>query len=93
MHSGRPLAALVATLVGVMLSGAPAAHADQPAFVVNPISHVDTLIGTGTGGETVGEINNFPGPRCRSAWCSTRRTPPTPMPATTTTTSARPDSA
>ncbi|POY04669.1 hypothetical protein C3469_03255 [Mycobacterium kansasii] len=61
MHSGRPLAALVATLVGVMLSGAPAAHADQPAFVVNPISHVDTLIGTGTGGETVGEINNFPG--------------------------------
>ncbi|VBA52413.1 hypothetical protein LAUMK142_03550 [Mycobacterium pseudokansasii] len=62
MRSGRPLAALVAALVGVMLSGAPpAAHADQPAFVVNPISHVDTLIGTGTGGETVGEINNFPG--------------------------------
>ncbi|VBA40982.1 hypothetical protein LAUMK13_03313 [Mycobacterium innocens] len=62
MHSGRPLAALVAAIVGVLLSGAPpAAHADQPAFVVNPISHVDTLIGTGTGGETVGEINNFPG--------------------------------
>ncbi len=64
MRSGRPLAALVAAIVGVMLSGAPpAAHADQPAFVVNPINHVDTLIGTGTGGETVGEINNFPGAR------------------------------
>ena len=51
----RPRKALIApvaaTVVGMMLTGAPpAAHADQPAFVVNPISHVDTLIGTGTGG-------------------------------------------
>jgi predicted alpha-1,2-mannosidase len=45
-----------------MLAGAPpAAHADEPAFVATPADHVNTLIGTGTGGETVGEINNFPG--------------------------------
>lgn len=46
----------------MMLTGAPvAAHADEPASVANPVDHVDTLIGTGTGGETVGSINNFPG--------------------------------
>ncbi len=46
----------------MLLTGAPrAAHAEEPAFVANPVEHVDTLIGTGTGGETVGEINNFPG--------------------------------
>lgn len=39
----------------------PAAHAENPAFVTDPVNHVDTLIGTGTGGEDVGEINNFPG--------------------------------
>ena len=33
----------------------------QPGLVANPVDHVDTLVGTGTGGETVGEINNFPG--------------------------------
>ncbi|ORX20424.1 hypothetical protein AWC32_06215 [Mycobacterium xenopi] len=44
-----------------MLAGAPvAAHAEEPAFVVNPAGHVDTLIGTGSS-ETGGEINNFPG--------------------------------
>ena len=63
MRPRKALIALVAAaVVGMMLTGAPpAAHADQPAFVVNPINHVDTLIGTGTGGEAVGEINNFPG--------------------------------
>jgi putative alpha-1,2-mannosidase len=46
----------------MMPVGAPlAAHAEEPAFVANPADHVNTLIGTGTGGETVGEINNFPG--------------------------------
>ena len=39
----------------------PIAYDGEPAFVANPVDHVDTLIGTGTGGETVGEINNFPG--------------------------------
>ncbi|EUA52311.1 exported alpha-mannosidase domain protein [Mycobacterium xenopi 4042] len=58
----RPLTAFVAaTLVFAMLAGAPvAAHAEEPAFVVNPAGHVDTLIGTGSS-ETGGEINNFPG--------------------------------
>lgn len=39
----------------------PIAYDGEPAWVTNPAYHVDTLIGTGTGGETVGEINNFPG--------------------------------
>ncbi len=56
------LRALAAAVVMLVLVGAPpAAHAEEPAFVVNPVEHVDTLIGTGTGGEEVGEINNFPG--------------------------------
>ncbi len=40
----------------------PIAYDGEPGFVANPVEYVDTLIGTGTGGETVGEINNFPGP-------------------------------
>jgi predicted alpha-1,2-mannosidase len=57
------LAAVVATVVGgVLLTGvAPAARAEALAFVTDPVEHVDTLIGTGTGGDTMGEINNFPG--------------------------------
>jgi predicted alpha-1,2-mannosidase len=39
----------------------PVAYDGEPGFVANPVDHVDTRIGTGTGGETVGEINNFPG--------------------------------
>ena len=39
----------------------PTAYDGEPGFVANPAGHVDTLIGTGTGGETVGEINDFPG--------------------------------
>jgi predicted alpha-1,2-mannosidase len=45
----------------MMLASATPTSYDAPAFVVNPVDHVDTLIGTGTGGQTVGEINNFPG--------------------------------
>ncbi|VBA59479.1 hypothetical protein LAUMK41_03505 [Mycobacterium attenuatum] len=53
---------LMTALVGLALTHSPpAAYADPPAFVISPITHVDTLIGTGTGGESVGEINNFPG--------------------------------
>ncbi len=48
-------------LVGVMLASAVPTSYDPPAFVANPVDHVDTLIGTGTGGQRVGEINNFPG--------------------------------
>ncbi len=39
----------------------PIAYDGEPAFVSNPVDYVDTLIGTGTGGEIVGENNNFPG--------------------------------
>jgi len=39
----------------------PVAYDGEPGLVANPVAYVDTLNGTGTGGETVGEINNFPG--------------------------------
>src|ERR1700730_7113246 len=63
MRSQTALAALAVVAVGcVLLAGAQRpAHAEEPAFVTNPAEHVNTLNGTGTGGETVGEINNFPG--------------------------------
>jgi predicted alpha-1,2-mannosidase len=62
MRSRRPLAALAAVVLLVcMLARATPTAYDTPKFVVNAVDHVDTLIGTGTGGQTVGEINNFPG--------------------------------
>jgi predicted alpha-1,2-mannosidase len=63
MWSRRRLAALLGAvlLVFVMLASAVPTSYDPPAFVTNPVDHVDTLIGTGTGGQRVGEINNFPG--------------------------------
>lgn len=63
MASRRRLVALLAAvlLVCMMLASAAPTSYDEPAFVVSPVEHVDTLIGTGTGGQTVGEINNFPG--------------------------------
>ena len=63
MKSRRRLAALLAAvlLIGVMLGSAVPTSYDPPDFVSNPADHVDTLIGTGTGGQRVGEINNFPG--------------------------------
>jgi predicted alpha-1,2-mannosidase len=63
MWSRRRLAALLGAvlLVFVMLASAVPTSYDPPAFVKNPADHVDTLIGTGTGGQRVGEINNFPG--------------------------------
>ncbi|MBX9639510.1 MAG: GH92 family glycosyl hydrolase [Mycobacteriaceae bacterium] len=39
----------------------PTAYDGEPAAVTNPVEQVDTLVGTGTGGDIVGEINNFPG--------------------------------
>jgi predicted alpha-1,2-mannosidase len=52
---------LVVFLFLMLIAAPPTAYERAPAFVVNPVEHVDTLIGTGSGGETVGEINNFPG--------------------------------
>src|SRR5581483_2234145 len=63
MRSRRRLAALLGAvlLVGVMLASAAPTAYDPPAIVAHPVDHVNTLIGTGTGGRRVGEINNFPG--------------------------------
>ena len=63
MRSRRGAAALVAAvlLVGAMLASATPTSYEPPALVAKPVEHVDTLIGTGNGGKTVGEINNFPG--------------------------------
>ncbi|WAC90857.1 GH92 family glycosyl hydrolase [Mycobacterium sp. Aquia_213] len=64
MKSLRVLIALVAVMAVFMAfvaAAPPIAYDGEPAFVANPVEHVDTLIGTGTGGETVGEINDFPG--------------------------------
>jgi predicted alpha-1,2-mannosidase len=64
MRSRRALIAVIAVTAVFMafVAAAPRfAYDGPPQFVANPVDHVDTLIGTGTGGETVGEINNFPG--------------------------------
>lgn len=55
------LVAVTAVFVTFVAAAPPSAYDGEPAFVANPVEHVDTLIGTGSGGETVGEINNFPG--------------------------------
>ena len=64
MRSRKALIALIAATAVFMTFIAatpPIAYDGEPGLVANPVNHVDTLIGTGTGGETVGEINNFPG--------------------------------
>ena len=64
MRSRRALIALIALTAVFMTfiaAAPPIAYDGEPGLVANPVYHVDTLIGTGTGGETVGEINNFPG--------------------------------
>jgi predicted alpha-1,2-mannosidase len=63
MWSRRRFAALLGAvlLVGVMLASAVPTSYDPPVMIANPVDRVDTLIGTGTGGQKVGEINNFPG--------------------------------
>jgi predicted alpha-1,2-mannosidase len=64
MRSRRALIALIAAtavLMTFIAAAPPIAYDGEPGLVANPAYHVDTLIGTGTGGETVGEINNFPG--------------------------------
>ena len=67
MRSRRALIALagvlavLAVFLTLVAPVPPIAYDGEPGLVANPADHVDTLIGTGTGGETVGEINNFPG--------------------------------
>ena len=63
MRSRRALIPLLATAVFLTFIAAvpPIAYDGEPGLVANPVDHVDTLIGTGTGGDIVGEINNFPG--------------------------------
>ncbi|MGW8375577.1 GH92 family glycosyl hydrolase [Streptomyces sp. ODS28] len=74
----RPRTAVAAVLFSALLLGAQAPAppeqstqttlsdaekaAEAARLVDDPASHVDPLNGTGKGGETVGEINNFPGP-------------------------------
>ena len=63
MRSRRALIPLLATAVFLTFIAAvpPIAYDGEPGLVANPVDHVDTLIGTGAGGELVGEVNNFPG--------------------------------
>lgn len=66
MRSRRSLritaAAIIASgLFAPLTMFTPTAYDGEPPLVTNPVGQVDTLIGTGTGGRTVGEINNFPG--------------------------------
>ena len=60
-HRGDSRIGALAVVIAFVAAVPPIAYDGEPAFVVTPVDHVDTLIGTGTGGETVGEINNFPG--------------------------------
>ncbi|OBH05367.1 GH92 family glycosyl hydrolase [Mycobacterium sp. E1747] len=64
MRARRTIVAILAASVVFMAfiaAAPPMAYDGEPALVTNPVDHVATLIGTGTGGQTVGEINNFPG--------------------------------
>ncbi len=66
MRSRRSLRVTVAIVAALALFVpffllSPTAYDGEPAAVTNPVEHVDTLVGTGTGGDIVGEINNFPG--------------------------------
>ena len=64
MRSRRALIAVIAAsavFMAFIAAAPPKGYDGPPLFVANPVDHVATLIGTGTGGETVGEINNFPG--------------------------------
>lgn len=56
-------AVAVATALSALALAAPSVAAEPPPQLVkDPAAYVDTLDGTGIGGESVGSINNFPGP-------------------------------
>ena len=61
--SGAAVAAFI-TLVTVLAVAQPAsavgAHGTVPT-VSDPTAYVDPMIGTGNGGQVVGDINDFPG--------------------------------
>ncbi|HUH71600.1 MAG TPA: hypothetical protein VLZ05_23590, partial [Mycobacterium sp.] len=64
MKSRRARIALVAAttvFVAFIAAAPPKAYEGEPGFVTKPVDYVNTLIATGTGGEVVGENNNFPG--------------------------------
>ncbi|BCJ37622.1 hypothetical protein Athai_51250 [Actinocatenispora thailandica] len=63
-HRPRAVAVLAPAVaaIAVFALAAPAHAAPRPGYVTDPAATVNTLTGTGTGGETVGSINNFPGP-------------------------------
>lgn len=63
MRSRKLIGALAAAVLGGAAALVPttSAVAAEPALVDDPVQYVDTLNGTGTGGESVGSINNFPG--------------------------------
>ncbi|EUA92333.1 alpha-1,2-mannosidase domain protein [Mycobacterium ulcerans str. Harvey] len=52
---------MLGLLLPSIAAAPPRAYDGEPSLVANPVDYVDTLVGTGTGGEIVGEINNFPG--------------------------------
>ncbi|WP_326958471.1 GH92 family glycosyl hydrolase [Amycolatopsis sp. NBC_01286] len=61
----RFMAAIVATaVIGIpaVASATPTTMSPGTPLVSDPSVYVDPLIGTGSGGSSVGEINNFPGP-------------------------------
>ncbi|OBK93313.1 hypothetical protein A5645_20495 [Mycobacterium asiaticum] len=66
MQAKRPLRLVAATAAALslfvpLIITSPTAYDGEPPMVGNPVEYVNPLIGTGTGGDVVGEINNFPG--------------------------------
>ncbi|WP_394619902.1 GH92 family glycosyl hydrolase [Lentzea sp. JNUCC 0626] len=49
-------------MAALLVLGVTTPPATAVSLVTDPVSHVDPMIGTGSGGESVGQINNFPGP-------------------------------
>ncbi|MDT7800203.1 MAG: hypothetical protein QOI78_3636 [Actinomycetota bacterium] len=59
----KALSAATLLALGVATPATAAAVAPEPVpLVTHPAQYVDPMIGTGTGGAEVGQINNFPGP-------------------------------
>jgi putative alpha-1,2-mannosidase len=54
MRSRRAIAALLAAALLVIgpIAAPPTSYEYQPVLVINPVEHVNTLIGTGTAGAT-----------------------------------------
>ena len=64
MRTSKVLAAVltVVLLILPLFATNPTTYDAALVTPTRPADYVNTLIGTGTGGQTVGEINNFPGP-------------------------------